>query len=228
MRGMLLDMLKTNIDMKKLFATIGFILSFSLFFGQGNEGLQTEIIYENTFNNYWDSFGTGELVEWDSTTIHNSYDGSPVCGIDSVECSINLIAFHNGIESATFNFRLKKSPGTTGDIVIEYGKLSEGYVHHVLYEGQPDFYYHSFSYYFDGLLNCEKIQIFFRVEGEGSYYLDDFIVTTTDLTSSPISPIEEDYQSEDEVGCLFDSNGDGNINHTDLLDFLSVYGSICE
>ena len=210
--------------MKKLFTTIGIILSISPSFGQGNEGLQTEIVYENTFNNYWDSFGTGELVEWDSTTIHNSYDGSPVCEIDSVECSINQVEFHS--ENGTFNFKLKKSPGTTGNIIIEYGKLSEGYVHHVLYEGQPDLYYHSFSYYFNDLLSCERIKIFFRVEGEGSYYLDDFIVTTTDLTSTPISPVE-DYQSEDEVGCLFDSNGDGNINHTDLLDFLSVYGSIC-
>jgi len=219
MKGMLLDMPKTNIRMKKSF--LGSILILSATFCKGQE----TIIYYNSFNDEasYDSLLAevgGGMLDWTSGSIDQSYDGSPVLEANSSFTQTPTIYFHDtDVNEVSVSVRVKKGYGQDAQFLLEYSTtgINGDLIWETLYEGSPNNYYHHITSTIE-LGWCDWFALRFKtIGGTGWHYVDDLFIKT---------PTPEcGYNGED---CPIDTNGDNFINYNDMLNLLAAYGSICE
>jgi len=231
-RMMLLEWIKTSIDMKKLFILLGIIITLPVYSQQmGGFPYHRTIAYFNSFdqplNETMYSY-SGEIFEFDSTNIHLSYDGTPVFSTSSGVNMIHIVLNNSNnnlseLDSISISMRVKETSGCeSSHFILSYTTSDKNFTWIDLYEDNPINYYHNITstISIDG---ADWLRFKFypvQVEGCGNYYVDDIIIQGDTLQTE--SPGFMDSL------CIFDSNGDDLVNHVDLLNFLAVYGSICE
>ena len=221
MRVMLLDTPETSIDMKKLFAILGLILS------AGICQAQETILYYNSFNDTesYDSLLVavgGEMFGWTSGSIDQSYDGSPVLEATGGYTQTPTLNLHNDIDQVTVSVRVKRGFGQNAQFLLEYATVypaeGTGMLPNwdTLFYGGATSYYHHIKQTID-LSWCETFTLRFKtIGGTGGHYVDDLFIKTP-------TPECDAYQE-----CLVDTNEDNFINFNDMLNLLAAYGSICE
>lgn len=214
--------------MKKLFTLLGIIITIPVY-SQQMEGFpyHKTIAYFNSFdqplNETMYSYN-GEILEFDSTNVNMSYDGTPVFVTGSGVSMISIVLSNplnnlSELDSVTISMRVKEISGCeSSHFVLAYTTNDKNFAWVDLYEGNPTNYYHNVTSTIpiDGATTLRFKFYPVQVEGCGSYYVDDIIVQGNTPEPEPI------------YSCVFDSNHDNTINYTDLLNFLAVYGSICE
>jgi hypothetical protein len=217
--------------MKKLFALLGIIVTLPVY-SQQMEGFpyHKTIAYFNSFdqplNETMHSY-SGEIFEFDSTNINMSYDGTPVFSTSSGVSMIHIVLSNpmnnlSELDSITISMRVKEiSNCESSHFVLAYTTNNKNFAFVDLYEGNPTNYYHNITSTIptDGASWLRFKFYPVQVEGCGNYYIDDIIIQGDTPQMEP--PVFTD-------SCVFDSNGDNEVNHVDLLNFLAVYGSICE